>query len=484
MKIVDRYLIRNFLGPFFITFLFSLFIILMQFLWKYVDDLVGKGLEWYIILELLFYASATFVSLALPLAVLLSSLMTFGNMGERYEIVAFKSAGISIGYLLRPLAGLVVLIAIFSFWFSNSVIPVANWKMKSLLYDIKEQKPALSINEGTFYKGFDNYVIRIGKKHANNEDVEDILIYDHSRHQGNCTMTYAKRGVMKMTTDKKYFLFTLYDGYYWDESRNTNSRSNLYPLSRARFKEQYKVFDLSSFEIQKSDDSFFKSSYQSMPLQELWVQADTLKMEIDSLREISAYSLLNILYFFNNYVRNDSLFDKKMAEPNPYVIADLPLSKKHDIYNYAKQSAVGYKNTVQFAQDDLSYRKKNLYAEQIEMHRKFTLAVACLLFFFIGAPLGSIIRKGGIGVPLVVTVLFFAFYFVISIIGEKVSKGSVIPVALGMWFSTIVLLPVCIFLTYKATVDASVLSAETYSKWLKKFKMKFSKKNEDITTVS
>lgn len=484
MKIIDRYLIKNFLGPFVLTFFFALFIILMQFLWKYVDDLVGKGLEWYIILKLLFYASATFVAMALPLAVLLSSLMTFGNMGERYEIVALKSAGISIGYLLKPLTGMVIVIACFSFWFSNNVMPVANWKMKTLLYDIKEQKPALSIDEGTFYKGFDNYVIRIGKKHANNEDIEDILIYDHSRHQGNCTMTYAKRGVMKMTEDKKYFLFVLYDGYYWDESRNQNSRSNLYPLSRATFSEQYKRFDLSSFEIQQSDEEFFKSSYQSMTLSELKHHADTLKHEIDSLKEQATTTLLTNLYFFNCHIRNDSLFDQRKEEPSPYVVSELPISMQHDIYNYAHQAAMGFINAVGFGHDELSYEKKTLYAHQIEMHRKFTMAVACLLFFFIGAPLGSIIRKGGIGVPLVVTVLFFAFYFVVSIIGEKVAKGSVVPVAIGMWFSTFVLIPVCVFLTYKATVDSAVLSAESYTKWWKLFKMKFTKKHEDTPTVS
>ena len=192
------------------TFFIALFIILMQFLWKYVDDLVGKGLEWHVILQLLFYASATFVPLALPLAILLSSLMTFGNMGEHFELVALKSSGISLQKFMRPLIIMVVVICLLAFFFSNYILPIANLKMGSLLYDVREQKPALNIKEGVFYKGIENYVIKVGKKDSDGEGIHQIMIYDHSQRMGNINLTYAESGRMKTTDDKKYLVFTLY----------------------------------------------------------------------------------------------------------------------------------------------------------------------------------------------------------------------------------------------------------------------------------
>lgn len=446
----------------------------MQYLWKYVDDLVGKGLEISIILELLFYASATFVATAAPLAILLSSLMTFGNLGERYEIVAIKSAGIPISKLFIPLLVLAFIIGCATFLFANYVSPQAFLKSRTLLLDIKDQKPALTIEEGVFYDGLDNYVIRIGKKGRDNASIQEVIIYDHSKGQGNTTVTYAKKGTMKMSDDKVYMLFTLYDGFYWDESRNntnTGSIKSKYPLVRAVFKEQYKRFDISSFQFQKTDQSFYQSNNQALPLSELRGKIDTLKKQINAMEEAPSVNFFSNLYFFNNIINNDSTFVKTKNPTLTYVFDSLSLGKKIDIINFAHMGAGGFINAVKFAYDDVQWKNYNLWSYQIEVHRKFTLAIACLLFFFIGAPLGSIIRKGGIAIPLVVTVLFFIFYFVISIIGEKVSKGDLIPVYFGMWFSTAVLIPICLFLSYKATIDSSVLSIEENLKWIKKLKI-------------
>ena len=218
MKIVNKYLCKNFLGPFVLTFFVALFVLLMQFVWKWVDELVGKGLEVSVMLKLLFYAAVSLSSMAFPLAVMLASLMTFGNMGERYEIVAFKSAGISTRKMMTPLAILTVFITIFSFFVSDQVIPRATLKLRMLLFDIQEQKPALNIEEGVFYNGFDNYSILVGKKMPDGETVKDILIYDHSRRQGNTSVTYAESGTMTVTPDKHYLLFTLRNGSFWDET--------------------------------------------------------------------------------------------------------------------------------------------------------------------------------------------------------------------------------------------------------------------------
>ncbi|MDX9891504.1 MAG: LptF/LptG family permease [Bacteroidales bacterium] len=474
MKIIYKYIMKSFVGPFVLTFFFAIFILLMQYLWKYVDDLVGKGLEITIILELLFYASATFVATAAPLAILLSSLMTFGNLGERYEIVAIKSAGIPISKLFIPLLALSVIIGCFTFWFANNISPKAFLKSRALLLDIRDTKPALTIEEGVFYDGLDNYVIRIGKKNRDNASIEDVLIYDHSRGQGNTTVTYAKKGEMQMTNDKKYMLFTLYDGFYWDESRNSinsGTSKSKYPLVRAVFKKQYKRFDISSFQFQKTDEGFYQGNNQSLPIAELQVKIDTLKKQINMMEEAPSVNFFSNLYFYNNIIKSDDQFKINKSNVLTYTFDSLSLEKKIEVMNFAQMGAGGFINAVKFAYDDVQWKNFSLWSFQIEVHRKFTLAVACLLFFFIGAPLGSIIRKGGIAIPLVVTVLFFIFYFVISIIGEKVAKGELIPVYMGMWFSTAVLIPICAFLSYKATIDSSVLSIDENLKWFSKWKI-------------
>ena len=477
-KIIYRYLVKNFIPPFILTFFLSLLIILMQFLWKYVDDLVGKGLEWYLILKLLFYASATFFSLALPLAVLLSSLMTFGNLGEKYEIVAMKSAGISVTSLMRPLAFLSLLIGIFSFWFANNVLPVANVKMKTLLYEIREQKPALSITEGAFYDGFGDCTIRVGKKHLDNENIEDVIIYDHSRRMGNEKMTYAKRGTMTMTPDKHYFIFTLYDGFYWDESKNQDSRRADYPLFFMKFSKQYMKLDLSSFEMQKADESFFKSSNQSMTIKELTAEIDTIQQERAKRLQRIGLRFTEQTYFFNTQILRDSNYLSLTLTKPEITLDSLPLAAQRQILEYASQRSSEIMSTCESAFDIVDIDDLLLFSYQIEWHRKFTLALACFLFFFIGAPLGTIIRKGGIGVPLVITVVFFAFYFVVSIIGEKMAKSGEIAPWIGMWLSTFIIFPICVFLTYKATMDSAVLSPDTYLNIVKKIKQLFSKKSK------
>ena len=478
MKIIHRYLIKKFVGPFVLTFFFALVILLMQYLWVYVDDLVGKGLGIGIILEWLLYASATMVAMAAPLAVLISSLMTFGGLGEKYELVALKSAGISLGRLMFPLAFFCIVIGAASFWFSDQVTPVAWYKMKSLFLNIKDQKPALSIEEGSFYDGFDNYVIRVGKKHRDNETIEDILIYDHSQRLGNITMTYAKKGKMTITPDGKYLLFILQDGFFWDESTNTNSNSgktSQYPLTRARFDEQYKRFDLSSFEIQETENTFYKSNTKAMSIAELNDQIDTTKKEIAAIAATATQHFFNNIYSYNYVQQLDTISNDTTKCSIAAAMEQMEASRKQEVITFAKQVSETGINTVGYAYDEVKYKNNTLWSHQIEWHRKFTVPVTCLLFFFIGASLGSIVRKGGIGVPLLITVAFFTVYFAISIFGEKLAKGSYFPVSIGMWLSTILLLPICIFLTAKATTDSSIMSAEEYQKWFKKINI-FKKK--------
>lgn len=491
MKIIHRYLCKNFLGPFVLTFFVALFVLLMQFLWKWVDELVGKGLEISVLIKLLFYAGITLSSMAFPLAVLLASLMTFGNMGERYEIVALKSAGISVRQMMMPLAVLAFVISGVAFEFSNNVIPKAAVKLRMLLYDIQEQKPALNIEEGVFYYGFDNYAIRVGKKMRDGETVKDVLIYDHSRHQGNTSVTYASKGTMRVTPDKHYLVFTLYDGSFWDESSySSNSNTASYPLTRANFDKQYKRFDMSGFSPEKIDESIYESHSTALSIPQLREKIDTLKDQITGLAHNTSDVFYGNLFYFNNFVRGDSLvFDTlttqercEFKDENPYKI--------REILRYAENASRSFIYSVRFSYQDIDFRTHYLWGFQIEYFRKFTLAFACVLFFFIGAPLGSIIRKGGIAIPLVITVVFFTLYFAVSIMGEKIAKSSVWPVWFGMGLSSFILLPICAFLTYHATRDSAVLSMDSYAKFmtqLKEFKIKslFKKKNhEDTSTLS
>ncbi|MDR0205829.1 MAG: LptF/LptG family permease [Bacteroidales bacterium] len=481
MKIIYKYLFKKFLGPFALTFLFALFILLMQFLWKYVDDLVGKGLEVSTLLELLFYASAQMVALAAPLAVLLSSLMTFGSLGENYELIAMKTAGISVRKLIMSLSFFVILISCGSFWFSDNVAPNAYFKWRKLLRNIMDQKPTLSIEEGVFYQGFDNYIIRVGKKHRNNVDIYDVLIFDHSKYQGNTTFTSAKRGKMEITDDKRFMLFSLYDGFSWDESTNSNSSSKN-PLTRFTFSEQYKKFDISSFIFEKTEEPFYSRSNQALPNKELKKRMDSVKVNIQNNNDNILESFLSSCKNLNNYTYQDTLVEqeihyslvsyKKMNAGEQLEMINKVISLKNDIDKAANSN-----------KEYNSYAYYNYASYFVEWLKKYVFAVACLLFFFIGASLGSIVRKGGIGVPLVITVTFFSSYYMLSIFGDKIAKGGVVPVWFGVWLSTLILLPICAFLIYQASVDSALLSSEEINKKILNLKKLFVKnKNENPAT--
>lgn len=489
MKIINRYLCKNFLGPFILTFFVALFVLLMQFVWKWVDELVGKGLEITVMLKLLFYAAISLSSMAFPLAVMLASLMTFGNMGERYEIVALKSAGISTRKMMTPLALLTVVISCISFLFSDQIIPHATLKLKMLLYDIQEQKPALNIEEGVFYNGFDNYSILVGKKMPDGETIKDILIYDHSHRRGNTSVTYAESGTMTVTDDKHYLLFTLKNGSYWDEASSmgrSHTRRAQFPLMRASFDKQYKRFDMSDFSLSQVDADLFEAHSSTLTSNQLREKIDTMKIQIREVEANTANTFFHNLYFFNSFVRDNDMFkSQKIAQKLD--VSSLPLELRSRVLNNADNTSRSFIYSMQFNYADATYRTMNLWTYQIELQQKYRLAVACLLFFFIGAPLGSIIRKGGIAIPLVLTVLFFVIYFALSVTGEKVAKGSVMPVWFGTWMSSFILLPLCVFLTYHATMDTAVLSPDTYAKWIEKmknFKLFTHKRHEDSATLS
>jgi lipopolysaccharide export system permease protein len=464
MKKIDVLILKSYTGPLVVTFFISLFILLMQFMWVYIDDLVGKGLEWYIIGELLFWASFTFVPLALPLAILLSSLMTFGNLGEHYELVAMKSAGVSLRSIMKPLIIFSILISIFAFYFSNNVLPVANLKFKSLLYDIRKKKLAVNIKEGIFYNDMEDYVIRVGKKGKDGNNIYKVLIYNHTAGKGNTDVTVADSGLMESTPDGRYLIFTLYDGYNYQDKTDQKDYKKSYPFQRTFFKVQQRKFDLSAFELNRTNEELFKNNYQMLNISQLNYFIDSLSGSVNGRR-------MNLV---ESYPRNYQVylnFDSTLQAGKDTGMAILPdflsqftTQEQARIVSSALTSARGIKKTLEFHVQTIAASKEYLVKHKIVWHRKFTLSFACLVLFFIGAPLGAIIRKGGLGLPTVISILFFILYHIISMIGEKSALKGAMQVSSGMWLSSFILLPLGFFLTLKATTDSPIMDMDVWNK--------------------
>ena len=464
--------LRSYLGPLVLTFFIALFILVMQFLWKYIDDLVGKGLEWHVVARLLFYASTTFVPLALPLAILLSSLMTFGNLGERYELVAVKSAGISLSTVMRPLIILSIIISIGAFFFSNNVLPYTNLKFKSILHDVRQQKLALNIREGIFYNDIDGYVMRVGKKESDGSTIRDVIIYDHTSRTGNNNVTKAEWGKMVQSDDGTFLDLTLYNGFNYDEKidrRNDMKR----PFQRTFFKEQYRRFDLSDFKMMRTDESLFKNHYQMLNLDQLQQSTDSLNKELDArVENFNRNTMLN--YTFLSQIDTIIPLDSGIVvKDRLYALEGLTKQEKLQVIEKALTNSRNARNNVEYEKNDQSQRKELIRKHEVEWHLKFSLSFACLVLFFFGAPFGAIIRKGGLGLPLVISVVFFVIYHVISMTGKKsVIAGEMDPV-LGMWLSSIVLLPLGILFTYKATNDSPLFDVDVWFRNISRFFEKF-----------
>ncbi|MBE0648888.1 MAG: LptF/LptG family permease [Bacteroidales bacterium] len=468
MKKLDLFILRTYLGPLVLTFFIALFILLMQFLWKYVDDLVGKGLEWYIIFKLLFYASSTFVPLALPLAILLSSLMMFGNLGEHYELVSMKAAGISLRRIMLPLVIVSFFISGLAFYFANTVLPEANLKFLSLLYDVRSKKLAFNLRNGVFYDGIEGYVIRVGKKDKDGNTIHDVMIYDHTDHQGNTMVTTASWGKMELSPDKRYLVFILYDGMNYEERTNMRRHEVTRPFQRTKFKEQRLLFDLSAFQLSRTDEALFKKNYEMQNITDLMVSIDSMTDEVARQRE--TYNLaLQSNYVF--YARMDTLMAVETDTFAAFNNATLLNFNREDWYSIcqsAKANSLSMKESCEMHEKNIYSKSKLLHKHEIVMQKKFTFSIACFLLFFIGAPLGAIIRKGGLGMPAVVATIFFVLFWIVSFTGEKYTAEGVLPAWQGMWIAPLMLVPIGIFLTYKATIDASLFDLDAWIKFFRK----------------
>lgn len=464
VKKLDKLIIKAFVGPFVATFFITLLVLVMQFFWLYIDDFVGKGLSTGLILEFIWYQSAVLVPLALPLAVLLSSLMTFGNLGETYELVAIKSAGISLLRFMRPLFFLTLMICGVAFLFSNYIIPVANLKSRTLLSDIVFAKPSFDIKEGVFYDKIYGFAIKIGKKENNDTVIRDIIIYEQANTlQDNFII--AKDGVMRVSDDKRFLEFNLQNGWYYQERGNVSTINTEY--IRSGFKEYKKQFDLSSFQFQRTADSVNKNNHRMLSMRQLGHAIDSLKGHNAGFYKQAQQNFSPTLQFIS-YL--DSNWNNADTSPKLKDLSSLinDSAKKTLTENITiKLDNLRSSNDVLLAQ--YKDQQKILRQHQIEWHRKISLSLACLVLFLIGAPLGSIIRKGGLGSPLVLSVVFFMIFYFLSNTGEKMAKEGTLNPAIGMWVSTFVLVPVGIFITSKALKDSQLFNKEYYFRAWQKF---------------
>lgn len=478
MKRLHWYIIRSFLGPFFMTFFIVVFVLLMQFLWKYVDDLVGKGLDIKLLGEMMFYATFGLLPYAFPLAMLLASIMTFGSLGENYELLAMKSSGISLFRIMKPLMVIAIIITFTAFYFANYVLPHTNLRFTTLLWSVKEQRPELVLQQGVFTNEIDGYSIRVGNKDKKTNMLYDLLIYDHTGNQSNESVTVADSGYLRITEDKKFMVLNLFNGVnYEEEGVQSRRQSETYPFRRDNFEEQTIRVKVRGFEFNRRDENIFKNTFRMLKIDQLRLMEDSLEQDYKMrLRDYMLQIRFNspISRRLHNYTApHDSLIRKVDIQADSTFKFDAFFNRqdkwvKAEIAQAALTDARNNVQTLNLYDDELYNRKKHLNKYTMERHRKFTLSLAVLIFFFIGAPLGAIIRKGGLGMPVVISILLFIAYYIVSMTGEKSAREDMWDMFTGMWFSTLIFLPVGIWLTWKAASDAALMSAETYRKVIDK----------------
>ncbi|NNE29422.1 MAG: YjgP/YjgQ family permease [Saprospiraceae bacterium] len=549
-KKIDKLLINSFFPPFVVTFFIALFVFIMSFLWSYIDKIIGKGADLFMLTELIFYLSASLVPTCLPIAIMISSVMVLGNLAERYELTSMKSAGVPLLRVMAPLMLITGGIAVFSYLCSDKLIPVANLQFKTRLYDIKRNKPTLNLEEGVFNYDFKNFVMFIGKKENDNRSIHDVVIYDHNTYNKNTyPRIFAKEGEMFTTPDEKYFVMRLRNGTQYQEVIQNRDAKNSYPFMRVEFDEWTKVFDLGQFDINESDQRVYKSHHAMLSRRQLSKALDSLEIIVynkeASIANLSVKSFpsinekLRVQYkdlpkdkileenlkakynkqevdkdpppkpVAKNKSRSqvekveEKLLEKRGTKPptghyqnikqvnqdpkkslekieerknsqaknaKPYAQTNLDslseansliqLFDKNDqglLISKAKNTSKNVNSQLEASLRSLHRLKENRVKHIFELHTKFTLAVACVVFLFIGAPMGAIIRKGGFGFPILVAIVFFVLYIVLNMLFKKIAESLVVDPVLAAWMPILVIFPIGIFLTFRAMRDKKVV---------------------------
>lgn len=457
------------------TFFIVLFIVLMQFLWKYVDDLVGKGLPFDVIGELFFYAAVSMVPMALPLAILLASLMTFGNLGEKFELTAMKAAGISLLQVMKPLIVLISLVAVGAFFFQNDVLPHAQVKMWTLLFSMKQKSPEVEIPEGVFYDQIPGYNLFVDKKNPDTGSLKKVMIYNVSKGGDNAQIVLADSARIAFTKDNRYLYLHLYYGEQFENLRDQTALDQNVPFRREKFEDKEVLIPFDA-NFNRMDDQAMRKQYVGKNITELQQTIDSVNRRVDSIGDSYARTLLT-----SPMVGVHRSWDAHHKKVEPFAKVSLPAkmpdldtllssmseSELRQTFSTARGSVQSTRTNYEFKSESMSEDKKTIRRHGIELLKKFTLSVACLIMFFIGAPLGAIIRKGGLGTPLVISVLLFLVYYIIDNTGYKMARDGRWAVWFGMWISTFILAPLGIYVTWKAMNDSAVFDKDA---WMIKIK--------------
>ena len=473
MKRLDRFIVKSFVGPFFAILFVVVFILVMQFLWLYIDELVGKGLSMKVILEFLAWGSATMLPLSLPLATLLASMMTLGSLGENNELLAIKAAGISLQRVLIPLGICCAVISVGAFFVSNDLIPVAYNKIYTLRDDIGKTKDEIKIPTGTFYNGIEGYILRVNEHNDETGMMNGVMVYNHTKNKGNTSLTIADSAMMKMSKDKTYLTFILYNGTNYEETNNKKYRDTTLQLQKIDFNKQEMIIPLENYAFQKSDSSRFDDQVKSMNLKQLQHSQDSIGTLDSTEKEENLTNLRR-----SRTLRYNAQLDTatRNIPTTPFIQEDGGKWKSIKAEIEALEKAKKNAEEIQMSLESFArYRYHHNYTLRlidIEILKKFALSIACLIFFFIGAPLGAIIRKGGLGVSAIISVLFFVAYWVIDISGTKLAKDGAVGPFAGVFFSSYVLLPTGLFLSWKAINDSAIFSTDTIKNAFKKLKAK------------
>ncbi len=467
MKKLDSFILKSFLGPFIMTFLIVIFVLMMQFLWLYIDELVGKGLGLGVILEFLGWGSATLIPMALPLATLLASIMTMGNMGENNELLAMKAAGISLQRIITPLIYVSVIISIGAFFASNDLIPVAYNKIYTLRDDIGKTKEEIKIPTGVFYDGVDGYNIRVESLDEKNM-MHNVMVYNHSSKKGNISLTVADSGRVALSPDKSSMIFTLYSGVNYEEDNTKKYKDTTLSLQRVDFSKQDIIIPLENYAFKKSDDARYGNEVMAKGLSQLKVDRDSLTVVYNNTLEAQTKKAVNSANLAFAHQLDSSRIAKYKGNFSPDSLFHWQsMEEESQCYSNAATSINNQISSLEFFERELFQSAYPLRRTIIESFRKFTLSFACLIFFFIGAPLGAIIRKGGLGTPVIVSMLFFVMYWVVDISGKKLANDGALSPFIGTFISTFVLIPMGVFLTIKSTRDSALFNADAYKIFFK-----------------
>ncbi len=471
MKTIDKFTLRSFLGPLLASFFIIMFVLMMNAVWRFIDELVGKGLDLLTIAELIFYAIANLIPLGLPLVALFAAILTMSNMGESYELLAMKSAGLSLPRIMAPLIVVAGLFSIGSFFVANNYVPFANQQMLSILYDIRQQKQEMEFKDGAFFNGIDNMSIRVEHQDPETKCLHKVLIYDNRDSKGGMTVTLADSGYIRLSDNKRFLLITLYNGETYEETRGKEWVTG--QMRHHKFLKQDGCIPTSGFVVEKSDRSMFNSA-QTKDINELDKDIDSLEYTVNVVTAKSYEPLLKDYVFTNDPLRIIAP-DSSAREGEIRVVADLrdsinrrTIDDKVRILNDAYRNAMSSSNVVTYDEYSSKEALNQLYRSRIEWHRKLALPVSVMIFFLIGAPLGAIIRRGGLGMSVLISVIFFVIYYVIILTGEKMARDGVMPAYVGMWISTYILFPIAVYLTYKASTDSNLMSGDWYyNQWIR-----------------